>query len=79
MEFAGDFETHLTLDARTPERIEEAARWARANGLKFTHIRLDQGPSASQPMVTYHGHGTLAGELAVAERWAERLYRTRPP
>ena len=73
MEFAGDFETHLTLDARTPERIEEAARWARANGLKFTHIRLDQGPSASQPMVTYHGHGTLAGELAVAERWAERL------
>ncbi|MDA2806030.1 nucleotidyl transferase AbiEii/AbiGii toxin family protein [Nocardiopsis suaedae] len=73
MEFAGDFETHLTLDARTPDRIEEAARWARAHGLKFTHIELDRGSSASQPMVTYHGHGTLDGELAVAERWAGRL------
>ncbi|MFI6575339.1 nucleotidyl transferase AbiEii/AbiGii toxin family protein [Nocardiopsis sp. NPDC050513] len=73
MEFPGDFETHLTLDAHTPERVEEAAAWARDNGLKFTHIELDRGASASQPMVTYHGHGTLSGELAVAERWTARL------
>ncbi|MCY9786108.1 nucleotidyl transferase AbiEii/AbiGii toxin family protein [Nocardiopsis sp. EMB25] len=73
MEFPGDFETHLTLDAPTPARVDEAAAWARENGLKFTHIELDRGASASQPMVTYHGHGTLSGEIAVAEKWTDRL------
>ncbi|WP_026119979.1 nucleotidyl transferase AbiEii/AbiGii toxin family protein [Nocardiopsis potens] len=73
MEFAGDFETHLTLDAAGPERVEEAARWAAENGLKFTHIELDAGEAPSQPMVTYHGYGTLGGELATAREWAERL------
>ncbi|MFD6950670.1 hypothetical protein A6A08_14160 [Nocardiopsis sp. TSRI0078] len=73
MEFSGSFETHLTLDAPTPGRVAEAAEWARENGLKFTHIELDRGESPSQPMVTYHGRGTLEGELAVARRWAARL------
>ncbi|MEV2274529.1 nucleotidyl transferase AbiEii/AbiGii toxin family protein [Nocardiopsis sp. NPDC049922] len=73
MEFPGDFETHLTLDARTPERVEEAAAWARDNALKFTHIELDRGASASQPMVTYQGHGMLSQELRIAEGWTERL------
>ncbi|WP_017626455.1 nucleotidyl transferase AbiEii/AbiGii toxin family protein [Nocardiopsis chromatogenes] len=73
MEFTGDFETHLTLDARTPKQITAASRWARGSGLKFTHIELDRGSSASQPMVTYHGHGTLTGELGIAEEWSGRL------
>lgn len=74
MEFAGDFETHLTLDAPDPGRIAEAAEWAGEHGLKFTHIELDRGESPSQPMVTYHSdRSTLAEELAVAERWAARL------
>ncbi|NYH52222.1 hypothetical protein HNR06_001811 [Nocardiopsis arvandica] len=73
MEFSGYFETHLTLDAPTPERVTEAARWAEGYGLKFTHIELDRGESPSQPMVTYHGKGTLDEELAVAERWTSRL------
>src|SRR5690606_10672501 len=73
LEFAGDFETHLTLDAATPERVERAALWAAEHGLKFTHIELDAGETPSQPMVTYHGHGTLTGELAVARNRADRL------
>ncbi|MDA2810283.1 nucleotidyl transferase AbiEii/AbiGii toxin family protein [Nocardiopsis sp. RSe5-2] len=73
MEFTGDFETHLTLDARTPKQVVAASRWARENKLKFTHIELDRGASASQPMVTYHGHGTLTGELGIAEKWGRRL------
>ncbi|PDP85429.1 hypothetical protein CQJ94_21865 [Glycomyces fuscus] len=73
MDFAGDFETHLTLDAPGPGRVAEAEEWARRHGLKFTHIELDRGESPSQPMVTYHSRGTLDGELAVAERWTARL------
>ncbi|MEV6818903.1 nucleotidyl transferase AbiEii/AbiGii toxin family protein [Nocardiopsis dassonvillei] len=73
MEFCGYFETHLTLDAPDAERVAEAARWAEEYGLKFTHIELDRGESPTQPMVTYHGKGTLDEELAVARRWTERL------
>ncbi|MFE1396529.1 nucleotidyl transferase AbiEii/AbiGii toxin family protein [Nocardiopsis dassonvillei] len=74
MEFSGDFETHLTLDATAPGRVAEASEWAREHGLKFTHIELDRGESPSQPMVTYHSDGsTLARELAVAERWTALL------
>ncbi len=79
MEFVGDFETHLTLDAPTPACVAEAARWAGEHGLKFTHIELDRGESPSQPMVTYHGKGTLIEQLAVSERWAARLSRAGFP
>src|SRR5690606_4851849 len=47
--------------------------WAAEHGLKFTHIELDAGETPSQPMVTYHGHGTLTGELAVARERSEAL------
>ncbi|MGW5875299.1 nucleotidyl transferase AbiEii/AbiGii toxin family protein [Nocardiopsis terrae] len=73
MEFAGDFETHLTLYARGEAEIASAADWAAEQGLKFTHIELDRGDSPSQPMVTYHGHGTLSGQYALAKSWGERL------
>lgn len=73
MQFSGDFETHLTLEAPGPEGADRAARWAEGVGLKFTHIELDRGDSPSQPMVTFHGKGSLADALAVAERWAGRL------
>ncbi|MGW8529989.1 nucleotidyl transferase AbiEii/AbiGii toxin family protein [Nocardiopsis sp. NPDC055824] len=73
MEFFGHFETHLTLAAPTPEHVSGAARWAEGVGLKFTHIELDRGESPSQPMVTFHGKGTLEEAIALAERWAGRL------
>lgn len=73
MEFAGDFETHLTLRAESDAEVASAAVWASGQGLKFTHIRLDRGDAPSQPMVTYHGHGTLTGQRARADRWRARL------
>ncbi|WP_017585696.1 nucleotidyl transferase AbiEii/AbiGii toxin family protein [Nocardiopsis ganjiahuensis] len=73
MEFAGDFETHLTLRADSDADVASAAAWAAEQGLKFTHIQLDRGDAPSQPMVTYHGHGTLTGQRAIANRWRARL------
>lgn len=73
MEFAGDFETHLTLRAESASEVASAAAWADGQGLKFTHIRLDRGDTPSQPMVTYHGHGTLTGQRAIADRWCAQL------
>lgn len=73
MEFAGDFETHLTLRAESGAEVVSAAAWAAGQGLKFTHIQLDRGDTPSQPMITYHGHGTLTGQRATADRWRARL------
>src|SRR5262249_42800597 len=41
--------------------------------LKCLHIVLDRGCSASQPMVSRRGRGTLLTELAVADQLANRL------
>jgi hypothetical protein len=73
MEFAGEFETHLTLEAGTPADVARAERWARDNGLAFTHIELDREATPSQPMVTYHGWGTLSKELENAATWTGLL------
>jgi hypothetical protein len=61
-----DFETHITIAASTPDAIGPLQVWAADHRLKFTHIQLDRGRTPSQPMVTRHARGTLAGELAMA-------------
>ncbi|AUS78738.1 hypothetical protein C1701_10580 [Actinoalloteichus sp. AHMU CJ021] len=72
-DFRGDFETHLTLRADSdPGRL---AAWARAHDLKFTHILLSQGRTASQPMLTYPGCGSLTEQRASARTWTDRLAR----
>src|SRR4051812_30400848 len=73
MEFAGEFEIHVTLELPEKRRAETLRDWAGRRGLKFTHIELAQGASASQPMVTRHGRGTLLSELAHAKLLAARL------
>ncbi|MGN6367992.1 MAG: hypothetical protein ACTHN5_07005 [Phycisphaerae bacterium] len=73
MEFAGNFETHLTVEATDAEGVARLEGVARGLGLKCTHIVLARGACASQPMVTRHGKGTLASELRVAAGLAEGL------
>lgn len=73
MEFAGEFETHLTVRLHDSPGIEALQHWATAHGLKCVHIVLDRGLSASQPMLTRHGAGTLAQEHAIAAALRELL------
>ncbi|MWA06193.1 hypothetical protein F8568_038770 [Actinomadura sp. LD22] len=67
MDFAGDFETHVTVHPAAGA----VAGWAAARGLKFVHIVLDRGRVASQPMLTLRTRGTLAGALAAARTVAD--------
>jgi hypothetical protein len=69
-EFAGEFETHLTvrlstaagaMDARA--RLEHRAGRI---GLKLTRIVLDRGSLPDQPMLTETGRGTLTERQAAA-------------
>jgi hypothetical protein len=79
-EFAGDFETHLTL---TPSRLsddgddrDDAVRlWATRHEMKYTRILLEHGRTPDQPMLTYRGKGTLTAQRSQARTWVERLHR----
>ena len=69
-----EFETHVTV--RAPCAAEDVTRlreWASSHELKFTHIILARGRTPSQPMLTRHGHGTLADEHARAAELAAAL------
>lgn len=70
MEFAGDFETHLTVAAA---RAADLRDWADRNGLKFHYIVLARGTTPVQPMVTHRGRGTVGAQLAHARELAARL------
>lgn len=66
MEFAGDFETHLTVPLNDSNSFERLRLWARERNLKFVQIILDRGETLSQPMLTRCGRGKLSVELAAA-------------
>lgn len=67
------YETHLTIAAPDPSRIEALEAWAGERSFKFGHILLDRGKSPSQPMLTRGGRGTLAEERDIAETSARDL------
>ena len=73
MDFAGDFETHFTLQLSRLDQVEALKAWGAARGMKCVHIVLSSGASASQPMLTRHGQGVLAGELEVAAQIGHTL------
>ncbi len=73
MEFAGEFETHITIGLDSASGIEALRDWGRENGLKCLHILLERGKTASQPMLTRRGCGLLSGELLVARKLDQRL------
>lgn len=76
MDFQGDFESHVTVRLAGGEDTRALRDWAAARGLKFTHIVLARGSTASQPMLTRHGRGRLADERARAEALAGEIGAT---
>jgi len=75
MEFTGEFETHLTVCPDGSERIDTLRQWGLDQGLKCVHIVLDRGETASQPMLTRRGKGTLSSELITSAQLRQALRR----
>src|SRR5690242_3939911 len=73
MNFAGDFETHLTIGLDSAGGLAALQDWAQAHDLKCLHILLERGASPSQPMLTRRGRGDLEGELRVANDLRRQL------
>ncbi|GGV40210.1 hypothetical protein GCM10010182_75950 [Actinomadura cremea] len=69
MDFAGDFETHVTVRGDAGA----VAEWAAARGVKFVHIVLERGRVVSQPMLTLGCSGTLDAARADAAGAARAL------
>ncbi|BCY06751.1 nucleotidyl transferase AbiEii/AbiGii toxin family protein [Actinoplanes sp. L3-i22] len=69
-EISGDFETHVTVPAGQAGAL---AGFAAEHGVKFLHIELDRGESASQPMLTLHGSGTFMAQVVAVQDWCDRL------
>ncbi|WP_406514964.1 hypothetical protein OH809_07960 [Streptomyces sp. NBC_00873] len=69
-EFAGEFETHLTVRLGTEAGAMDASarleHRAGRTGLKLTRIVLDRGPMPDQPMLTETGRGALTERRAAA-------------
>ena len=66
--FAGEFETHVTVDCDEMgfARLESWAAQAASDGIKLTHILLGRGRVRSQPMLTLTGTGTLPDQRDLA-------------
>ena len=79
IEFSGSFETHFTISVlfQRTDGVELLRAWAETHSMKFTHIVLDRGLIASQPMVTRYGSGTLSDQLAEADRIKRELESAR--
>jgi hypothetical protein len=73
VEFAGKFETHITVPIEESVRIDALRAWAESRHLRFHHIVLDRGATPSQPMVSRRGHGTLSGERAAVAELVRQL------
>jgi hypothetical protein len=73
MQFAGEFETHLTIEPRSARDVHSLRAWAVEHRLKYVHIILARGQTASQPMLTRHGRGTLSTELEIASALSHQL------
>jgi hypothetical protein len=66
IEFAGEFETHITVNLKSIDEIKPLQKWGTERGFKFLHILLDRGLTASQPMLTRRGAGNFKDELKIA-------------
>ncbi|RYX81890.1 hypothetical protein EON83_21860 [bacterium] len=67
MNFEGEFETHITLALAGQEEFEALSQWSEQRALKCTHIVLERGVTASQPMLTLESEGTLESTLLQAK------------
>jgi hypothetical protein len=73
MNFAGEFETHVTVALSPAQSVDQLQEWAARHGLKSLHILLARGEQISQPMITRRGQGTLNSELVNADQLRQQL------
>lgn len=73
MQFAGDFESHITVSLGVPEGLAELQMLSRTWGLKCLHILLERGRTPSQPMLSRRSCGTLTSELSHGRDLCQRL------
>lgn len=73
MEFTGEFETHITVCLHNRDDLSRLYQWCVNHNLKYLHILLDRGLTASQPMLTRRGRGSLTNELAIATALCQTL------
>lgn len=73
MDFAGDFETHLTIGLKGAAGLDALRNWGEAHGLKCLHILLERGTSPSQPMLSRRGRGDLTSEFRIAKDLSRQL------
>ena len=73
MEFAGEFETHVTVAMERGGEPAALRRWASRQGLKCLDIVLERGSTPRQPMLTRRGRGLLSSERAAADELARGL------
>lgn len=73
MEFAGEFETHITVRLSTESELAVLQEWCVRQAFKCTHIVLERGRHASQPMLSRRGFGVLTRELATATAASKQL------
>lgn len=67
VEFAGNFEIHLTVRAGSATDLAAVESFAARREMKFTHIVLARGRVADQPMLTLRHTGDLASVTALAQ------------
>jgi hypothetical protein len=72
-EFEGEFEVHITVRLDGARDLGSLQGWAAGRGLSCTHIVLEQGAVASQPMLNWRARGRLSEELAAAEAVGRQL------
>lgn len=77
MEFAGEFETHITVCLNNSNDVKLLHKWSANRGLKCLHIVLDQGVTPSQPMLTRRGRGNLTQQLEIAAALCQSLKADR--
>ncbi|MFE3544472.1 nucleotidyl transferase AbiEii/AbiGii toxin family protein [Nocardia sp. NPDC059177] len=73
VDFAGNFEIHLTVRADGPDVLAALESHGAQREMKFTHIVLARGRVADQPMLTLRHTGDLASVTATARSAAEEL------
>lgn len=64
-----EYETHVTVRCADAAALDRLDAWARARGLKVTHIVLARGRMVSQPMLTLRdrtSHESLVPQLRAA-------------
>lgn len=72
-DYAGAFETHLTVAAQPGDDFAALQAFATAQALKFLHIALPRGRAPSQPMLSWRGRGGLDQQLQQARQVERQL------